>query len=579
MFLNLLFAGTQLDCSQRNNFTTGISSKLFYRQHPDQAFFQLLSLSEETVECPFDVFVSMSNARDITGLSLHTNCPNINLGLLTFRNMEHRFYFSGTGGFEQFCLSNLRTSDVPNPALFIRSSLPRSTNLPLGNFLELQNEGQLSIIYDRDRPGFVAQVDFVQVSLFETAFVTSIAINDNTLAFCSTVNLFNAYSTELEVTAPTNETSWNRLRLSVHGVMNAGPGSFADTLENAIHKDLQRRASVAESRQMSAEMSRQRILEQVSSLEGQFNDSKEGLNMANKTLTNAQSALADALAEHDAAQRALDNSTDELNQLRNSLNNLCMEVECEEECMSGCRPGVCYVETYTTVTGQCPYIDYVRRPVRVEPLYVTRRVWRWITICRDLNGGLFECSETCVRKSDQECYGVCASIMEREPVFNYENRTVAVQRSSECNISVFGGTRPVSCCETVECAFKVPNRTCLDANIQCQTARRTVLQQIEETVQARVAPFLRLDRAQANVAAARSALSSAELRIGLANQRLRQIEPAYDSAKLAQSVAEVSYRMTLNEIGSDLELSRLLSEHSVEALITILNVTFDITIV
>ncbi len=575
----ILLTGNQVDCSQRNTFTTGISSKLSYRQYPDQAFFQLLSLSEETVECPFDVFVSMSNAREITGLSLHTNCPNINLGLLTFRNMEHQFYFSGTGSFEQFCLPNLRTSDVPNPALYIKSSLPRSTTLPLGNFLELRNEAELSVIYDRDRPGFVAQVDFVQVSIFETSFVTDIAISDDSFLFSTTVNVFNAYSANLEVSAPTDVAPWNRLPLTIHGVMNAGPNSFIDSLETRIHRELQRRASTAESRKNVAEMGRQRVLQQAMTLEKQFNDSKETVVQANQMYANANATLIDALAELDAAQQAFDNSTKELSQLRNSLNNLCMEMECKEECMSGCRPGVCYEETYTTATGQCPYIDHVRRRVRVEPFYTSRRVWRWITVCRNPYYWFFQCFLGCRRQTSLSCYGKCASVIEREPLFNYETQVFAVQRSRECDVSVFSGTRPYACCETVECAIKAPNKTCLDANIQCQVARRTTLQQIELTEQASVAPFLQLDQARTRVATARSAVSGAELRLELASQRLRQIEPAYISAKLAINIAEDSYRMTLNEIGSDLRLSQLLSEYSGSKMLRISNISFDLIIV
>lgn len=522
----------------------------------------------------------MRNAKKITGVSMYTNCPHINLGALTFQNMEHYFYFSVNGSFEQFCLPDMSTSDIPNPALFIRSTLPASTALALGNFLTLQNEGQLRIIYDRDYPDYVARLDSVQVSILGTSFVTSIAVQNNTLGFSKTVNLFSIYPTILEVSAPTNEASWDHVPLSIKGEMTSGPASFSDDLENAIHTELQRRADIAVSRQSSAEMSRQRPLEQIAILENQINESKRAIESANQTYADALTLLADALAELDDAQPLYDNSTAEISQLQTNLDSLCMEMECEDVCMRGCTPGVCYVENLVNVIGQCPYIEYVMRERRVAPFYEERKVWRWVTVCRDPSGGTYECSEgECRPRSEGDyCYGICKSVYERTPLLNYERKTVAVQRSRDCTVATYTETQPVTCCEPDMCAVQAPNKTCLDANVICQTARRTALDQLEQAEQDSVAIILQLDQARTSVSTARSAVSGAEVQLDLANQRLRQIEPAYENAKLSREAAESSYSMTINEISADLQLNQLLSRYPLMEIITVSSVDFNITI-
>ncbi len=498
--------------------------------------------------------------------------------MLTFLNMDHHFYFSGSGSFDQFCLQDLSTSDTPNPALYIQSS--PTSKLPLGNFLELRNEGQLTISYDRDRPGFAARLNSVAVSILEASFITNIAIKDDTLSFSIVANIFNSYSTNLTVSAPTNEAPWDRLPLNIHGELNSGPGSFIETLENRIHAELESRANMAQERQVSAEMGRERTLEQVSELERQFSDAISAVDTENQTREDTLVMLAEALTELDDAQRAFDNSSEQINQLRNNLDNLCMEMDCEEVCMEGCKPGVCYEQTFTTVTGQCPYIEYVKREVRVAPFYEVRRVWRWMTVCRDrLNGDSYVCSGECQSNEDVECTGICTSVTEREPVYNNVTRNVPVQRSRDCPVAVYSGTQPVPCCEPTECAVKRPNDTCLDTNVKCQAARKAAVQQLEQTQRDSIAPFRRFDQARSNVVTARSAVSSAELRLELANQRLRQIEPAYENAKLAKGVAERSYQMILEEVGPDLQISELLSQHTVERILAVLSISFSTTIV
>jgi len=160
------------DCSQEekeDHKVSGISTKLVHTQRPGQLFFsELLPFAEETTDCLVDVFVNLDPDLRIQGFSIHTGCPHLNLGRLTFTGMNHRLYFSGTGNFEQLCLQG-NMPEVADPSLLIYSTLKRD-RLPLGNFLTLhQSDGSaaLSLAFGRDDSTFVAKLDKVGISLLD----------------------------------------------------------------------------------------------------------------------------------------------------------------------------------------------------------------------------------------------------------------------------------------------------------------------------------------------------------------------------------------------------------------------------
>ena len=310
--------GTE-ECNDGNEQLSGIALKLSYRQKPDQIFFStLMSFSEETTECPVDAFMRMKNATNLLGLSLHTSCPYLNLGMLTFRGMVHQMYFSGTGSFESFCLSDSISSSLPNPSLVIQSSL-QGDRLPLGNFLTLlpgSDSIALSVAYDRDDSNFIARLYSVTVSILETDFITAVNVDNGGLQLSATTEVFSAYSTNLTISAPINEAPWQRLPLSVLGELNDGPNSFIETLESSIHNELRRRADTASRRESSANMTRLRAQEQFMELERLLNESQEAVTTANQTYEEALTQLDVAIMKLVDAQRAFDDAGEEIGQFQ-----------------------------------------------------------------------------------------------------------------------------------------------------------------------------------------------------------------------------------------------------------------------
>ena len=524
----------------------------------------------------------MKNATDLLGLSLHTSCPYLNLGMLTFRGLAHRLYFSGTGSFESFCLSDNISSTLPNPSLIIQSSL-QGDRLPLGNFLTLlpgSDSIALSVAYDRDDSNFIARLHSVSVVILETDFITAVNVDNGGLQLSATTEIFSVYSTNLTISARLNEAPWERLLLYVLGEMNDEQNSsFVETLESSIHNELHRRNDTANRRQRSANTTRQRAQEQFMELERQLIDRQGAVTRANQTYEEAFSKLEVANMKLVNAQRAFDDVGEEIEQLEEDLNNVCMERVCEDVCMSGPDPGPCYVETFINKTGVCPKIDARNVTIRVEPFYTTRRVWRWTYTCRDQSGGVRTCFDNCETLPDEVCYGTCAPVYEREPVYYWIQIEELVQRFTSCTMEIYNSTVLTACTGTVDCAVRQPEPSCLVNNSACRAAKEMAFDNLEMARQDIVRPFRTLDEARSNVSLARRAVIMAEIQLDNAKQRQQQILPAYQSVEEATKLAEINYLLALAEIKPELNIRDLLLQHQAEDVISILSVTFNITIV
>ena len=347
----------------------------------------------------------------LQGFSIHTGCPHLNLGRLTFTGMNHRLYFSGTGNFEQLCLQG-NMPEVADPSLLIYSSLKRD-RLPLGNFLTLHKSDSspaLSLAFDRDGSSFVAKLDKVAVSLLDTNFVTSVDIVNNNLQFTANATIFGRYAAYLIVSAPTNDSSWDLLPFSISGVMRNETDNFYELLSASINRQLRDRAINARRREFlanAAQISSQRNLQ---IFQNQLTERRMELDNANTTY---QDRLAEVSTAYNAlleAQKAFENASEELQQYEEDVNNLCMEQFCEDVCMSGriCTPS--YIDSYTEETGRCPYTDFETRRVRIAPFFVSRRVWRWILVCRNVSDQ-YGCNVECQFPPQGEvCFGRCVPL-------------------------------------------------------------------------------------------------------------------------------------------------------------------------
>ena len=524
--------------------------------------------------------MNLDSDLQLQGFSLHTGCPHLNLGRLTFTGMNHRLYFSGTGNFEQLCLQG-NMPEVANPSFLIFSTLKRD-RLPLGNFLtlhQMDRSAAISLAFGSDDSTFVAKLDRVTVSFLDTNFSTAVEIVNNNLQFAANATIFGRYAAYLRVLAPANDSSWDTLSFSISGVMRNGTGSFYEALSISIDRQLRDRASNARIKVFYA--NRVRSSSQVS-----FQMFQDRLNERRMELVDANTTYQDRLSEmntaNDAlleARKAFDNASEEVQQYEEEVNNLCMEQFCEDVCMSGriCTPS--YINTYTEETGRCPYTDYVTRRVRVAPFFVNQTVWRWKLVCQKLSD-LYDCNVGCQFSPQLEtCSGQIVPVVIRVPVYHWSDIQVAVEKYKNCTVSVHNGTIPTTVCKLSDCAIRRPDNSCIADNAACRVARQVAFENLEQARQVIVEPFRILNEARMSLSLARAAASVAQVRLESSQQKFNQFLPACEGARLARDLAEDSYQMTLSEVEIGLRIYELIKQRipSVDTL-RVVNVTFDITI-
>ena len=572
------------NCEQESPRPSGIALKLVYRQLPGQEFFSsLLGFAEETTNCPVNAFMNLDSRRRLQGLGLQTRCPHLNLGRLTFPGMEHRLYFSGSGDFGQFCLQlSTLALGVDNPSLHIQSSLI-ANRLPLGRFMTLlqSDDGPaLLVSYSRENAEPYGRMEEVSIALLHTTFVSTVTISNGMLMFRANTKIFGTYSTVLMVSASINEAPWERLPLTVLGVMenelSRSNSSFNYLLQNVVNGELGRISAAALRRQGSAIMAVNRSRNQFSELERQLNLIQLQLDDATRALEEALGNVSAANMTLIQAEEAVQNATDEVRQLMESVSGLCTARQCEEVCQP--ITSTCYIDTFINETGTCPYIDTETRSIRVRPFYEIRRVWQYLLVCRNpVNNDEFVCSATdsCLMEENLICNGVCKSVLQRVPIYNYEDIQVPVQRLRNCTKLTFLGNMPVPC--TTECGIRRPNDTCLRQSTDCRVVRQRALESLEDARQMAVRPLRDLNEAREKLSIANANLAIARARVQNQQQRQTQLIPVFQSAETTRNLAEQTFQLSLNNIQAELNLSRLIEQNPEP--FTVLNVTFNINIV
>ena len=570
------------NCSQEGSDdyeASGISTKLIHTQRPGQQFFsELLPFAEETTDCLVDVFMNLDRDLQLQGFSLHTGCPHLNLGRLSFTGMNHKLYFSGTGNFEQLCLQE-NIPEVVDPSLLIFSTLKRD-RLPLGNFLTLHQRDRsaaLSLAFGRDDSTYAAKLERVAVSLLDTNFFTAVDIVNNNLQFAANATIFGRYAAYLIVLAPANVSSWEILSFSISGVMRNGTGSFYELLSRSIERQLRDRAFNARVKVFYANRARSSSQRNLQMFQDRLNERRMELVDANTTYQDRlseMSAANDALLE---ARKAFDNSSEELQQYEEDVNNLCMEQFCEDVCMRGriCTPSS--IESYTEETGRCPYTDYVTRRVRVAPFFVNQTVWRWKLACQKLSD-LYDCNVGCQFSPQLEaCSGQIVPVVIRVPVNHWSDIQVPVEKYENCTVRVHNVTIPTTVCELSDCATRRPDNSCIADNAACRVAQQVAFENLGQAKRNR---YQILNEAQMSLSLARSAASVAQIRLESSQQKFNQLLPAYEGAQLARNLTEESYLMTLSEYEIGRRIFAFIYEQRIPSadILRVANVTFDITI-
>ena len=253
-------------CNSKNS---GLSFTATYQPQPGELFFtRLLPFTEITQSCNFHAFIPLTSDYRALGLSLYTECPLLALGQLIIPEMAHTITFISSENLTCFTSNFLGVAD---PALVIESDLRVNNQLLLGNMIELQansNGPDVVTVFGRGgSSGLVSRFSSVQVTIFGGVFESEAVIRNDQLRVSTSSGRVFGFPAEMTITAPSNETDWHDLTLTVEGsLLSDSEKSFTRKLTAVVVNKLTQFAEAGHLKERVARLSLERSKERLTAV-------------------------------------------------------------------------------------------------------------------------------------------------------------------------------------------------------------------------------------------------------------------------------------------------------------------------
>ena len=529
---------------------SGLSFTAHYRPQPGEMFFtSLLRFTEITQSCIFKAFIPVDSDYRAFGLSVHTQCPLLAIGELVLPEISHTLTFIGSQNPSCFTTNFLGQTD---PALVILSDLMNS-RLLLGNILELQTNSRgpdvVTVFGRSDSFGPVSEFSSVRVILFGGVFESEAVIRSNQLTLSSNSGSVFGFPAQISISAPSNETDWQDLTLTVEGsLLSKAEGSFVDKLTADIIARLSMLAESANSRREVADKALVHSYERLYMVESQYNQTLDSLTEAERRQATAGKSIEAAKMRLEEVETEFNESREELQALVD-IESLCIVVvPCEDVCMPGEVCKNCSKPTFITKTSKCPTTVTELRHIRVPPFFVTRTTWQWVIECRLVDNRIC-IEEDCPVGVDKTCYGKSVPVSSRVTVFYWRIVEVEVPSFENCTIRVFNSSVPSTCCENVTCTVKAPNPSCELNNTRCRTLRENRAQNELSIREEGRQLFQQLLEARKNLSLAQTAQRRAGVEYERFEQRREHLEMSLERLRYAVNNSIKVKERTLEEVG------------------------------
>ena len=556
---------------------SGLSFSASYQPQPGELFFtRLLPFTEITQSCNFHAFIPLTSDYRALGLSLYTECPLLALGRqLIIPEMAHTITFIGSENPTCFTSNFLGVTD---PALVIESDLTMNDKLLLGNMIELQaspNGPDVVTVFGRGgSSGLVSRFSSVQVTIFGGVFGSEAVIRNDQLRVSTRSGRVFGFPAEMTITAPSNETDWHDLTLTVEGsLISDTEKSFTGKLTAGVVNKLKMLAETANSRREVAKRSLDHSKERLNDIEDQYNQVLEKLSEILMKRNDASERIGMAMGRLEEVEREFNASREELETLVD-IDGLCVLEDCPDVCMAGevCRN--CTRPIFIEKTSKCPTTVKEVRSVRVPPFYVTRRTWVFMRECR-LEDDRVCIEENCPVGVEKKCYGKCVPVRSVLPVFNWRMVEVDVPSFENCAISVLNYTVPSSCCETVTCAVRAPSAECTTNRSSCNAVRENAVKNTPNVTEEVRELFQQLLEARKNLSLAETAYRITGLDYERCEQRRDQLGMSIERLRDALNYSMTVYDRTIEDVGPLLNIYEDGKENDYQDIFTISGITFN----
>lgn len=557
--------------------------KLSYRPHQFDTFYRrIFQLPYDTKKCSISAFISLSSRKNMNSFSFYSDCLELLVDSLLFQNLAHRIYYPTTK--QEICNQPHNFTSLYGTKNFglVVHSLIKDTypgnSMQLGIYFQLMRSylgADFSLGYKSMLQERVGLLYSVKVTVFDTYFVTQIALKSNEATFKGSANLFGKsfYHVTMEGRAETQAT-WNDLTLKLTGWFSNASEMFLQTLKKSINDEIRTRAAGAMDRKEEAEKQRNVSSVNLKQLKNQLLVTNHSLINLMKEYEQAKNELHQANNTLKEANEVIFNKSEELQDLELALDTVCQVKICPSKCISATRTRKVYKDQFVSVLGVCESLCNVTVQVRVSPFHVPTTVWRFTQVCGSKE---IVCSfdTTCLR-NETGCRWVCKSVPALKPVYNYNPVVVERLCFKPCNKSVYSSSIKVTESYIDDCALTAPEPNCTADNEACDKEKEKLLNLIEVRRQDLVRPIRRQNAARRSLARAEMEVARSKLAKETAESAYAAIEAQVAIGEKVANASHQNYLKILSSIGSDLNLIDLTQER--QDVISISNISFDVTL-
>ena len=272
--------------------------------------------------------------------------------------MAHTITFIGSENPTCFTSNFLGVTD---PALVIESDL--RVNKLLGNMIELQanpNGPDVVTVFGRGgSSGLVSRFSSVQVTIFGGVFGSEAVIRNDQLRVSTSSGRVFGFPAEMTITAPSNETDWHDLTLTVEGsLISDSQDSLKGKLTAEIVEKLSWFARVGHTHLRIAEISLRRVLQKLTATMNDFDDAAQDTTYAKNAILTAYYPVRAAQTTLVEIEHVIDRYN--LQDIADTLDGLCTEQHCECKRMAGEVCGSCTIPQHLP---QCPTLCVVSNTI------------------------------------------------------------------------------------------------------------------------------------------------------------------------------------------------------------------------
>ena len=539
-------------CNSKNS---GLSFTATYQPQPGELFFtRLLPFTEITQSCNFHAFIPLTSDYRALGLSLYTECPLLALGQLIIPEMAHTITFIGSENPTRFTSNFLGVTD---PALVIESDLRVNNQLLLGNMIELQanpNGPDVVTVFGRGgSSGLVSRFSSVQVTIFGGVFGSEAVIRNDQLRVSTSSGRVFGFPAEMTITAPSNETNWHDLTLTVEGsLISDSQDSFTGKLTAEVVNKLTQFAEAGHLKERVARLSLERSKERLTAVNEAIK--RNTLSTYNDTVEAAKTKLIEIKQEIERS---------ELHDLAAMLDGLCTEQPCEstgELCGSCTSPQ--HLMHCPTGTKQTP----------VRSFFMSRITCRFqVESILEINQPYHDYD--CPTSDRDSCR---ASTSDHTDIVSNQWRLteVNVQSTKNCSVEGFNSV-PDTCCENVSCAVFTPSPTCTLSNTICRSVRQSAVESLEGVTTERKELLQQLIDAQSDLVSANTTASRARLESELYLQKRDLLNASLTMLRNEHDTAVKYYNRTIEEVAPSLRIYESGKRNDFQNVLQINNVTFS----